>query len=76
MLILGSVFKISDKECRKFIRKFTFRNYFRWSMYTRKWKYAGNLISQENYLGWNQKIAETLIWRNSKIAYIFYILIK
>jgi hypothetical protein len=76
MLILGSVFKSSPRASRKFIRKFVFSSFYSWHMYSRKWKYSKQLISKDNYLAWNQDIAEALIWESSQIVYVFYQLFK
>jgi len=76
MIILGSVFKSSRIDSRKFVRKFVLRGFYSWHLYSRHWKYSGQLISKDNYLGWNQEIAETLIWESSQFVYIFYKIVK
>ena len=72
MLILGSVLKSSDRASRKFIRKYVLSNFYVWHLFSREWEYTGQLISSENYLAWNQKIAESLIWKSSPLTFIFY----
>jgi hypothetical protein len=76
MLILGSIFKDSKRTFRKFIRKFVFTRFYSWHMYSRKWKYSKQLISKNNYLAWNQNIAEALIWKSSPFIYVFYLLVR
>jgi hypothetical protein len=76
MIILGSVFKRSRKDSRKFVRKFVLRGFYSWHLYSRNWKYSEQLIRKDNYLGWNQEIAESLIWESSQFVYIFYKIAK
>jgi hypothetical protein len=76
MIILGSVFKSSRRDSRKFVRKFVLKKFYSWHLYSRNWKYSGQLVSKDNYLGWNQEIAETLIWKSSQFVYIFYKMVK
>jgi hypothetical protein len=76
MLILGSTFKLSKKEAKKFIVQYVFKNFYRWSLYNRKWNYSGQLVEGKNYLSWNQPIAEALIRKNSITTYYFYQLFK
>ena len=76
MLILGSTFKSSNYASRKFIRKYVLINFYVWHLFSREWKYSGKLISSDNYLAWNQKIAESLIWKSSPFTFIFYKLAK
>ena len=76
MLILGSILKSTRRESRRFIRKYVFSHFYDWHMYCGNYTYSGQLISGKNYLGWNQKIAESLIWKSSPTAYIFYKIVK
>jgi len=76
MIILGSVFKSSKRDSRKFVRKFVLKRFYSWHMYSRNWEYSGQLVSKDNYLGWNQGIAESLIWESSQFIYIFYKVVK
>ena len=76
MLILGSIFKSSNHASRKFIRKFILSNFYVWHLFSREWKYAGKLISGDNYLAWNQRIAESLIWKRTPFTFIFYKMAK
>jgi hypothetical protein len=76
MLILGSTFKLSKKEAKKFIVLYVFKNFYRWSLYNRKWNYSGQLVEGKNYLSWNQPIAEALIRKNSITTYYLYQLFK
>ena len=76
MLILGVIFKKSQASAKKFVRKFILRNFYLWNLFDRKWNYSKQLIEQENYLAWNQLIAEALIWKKSPVTYIFYALVK
>ena len=76
MLILGSTFKLSKKEAKKFIVLYVFKNFYRWSLYNREWNYSGQLVEGKNYLSWNQPIAEALIRKKSITTYYFYQLFK
>ena len=76
MLILGSTFKLSKKEAKKFIVLYVFKNFYRWSLYNREWNYLGQLVEGKNYLSWNQPIAEALIRKKSITTYYFYQLFK
>jgi hypothetical protein len=76
MLILGSTFKLSKKEAKKFIVLYVFKNFYRWSLYNRKWTYSGQLVESKNYLSWNQIIAEALIRKNSITTYYLYQIFK
>jgi hypothetical protein len=76
MLILGSVFKSTNGASRKFIRSYVFSHFYDWHMYCRNYSYSGQLINENNYLGWNQKIAESLIWKTSPFVYTFYKIVK
>ena len=76
MLILGSIFKLSKKEAKKFIMTYVFKNFYRWNLYNRKWTYSGQLVESKNYLSWNQIIAEALIRKNSITTYYLYQIFK
>ena len=76
MLVLGSTFKLSNKEAKKFIVLYVFKNFYRWSLYNREWNYSGQLVEGKNYLSWNQPIAEALIRKKSITTYYFYQLFK
>ena len=76
MIILGSVFKSSKRDSKKFVRKFVLKRFYSWHMYSRNWEYPGQLVSKDNYLGWNQRIAESLIWESSQFIYMFYKVVK
>jgi len=76
MLILGVILKKSRSSSKKFVRKFIFSNFYVWHLFSRKWKYSKQLVSKEDYLAWNQVIAESLIWKNSPLTYLFYSIFK
>jgi hypothetical protein len=76
MLILGVVLQKSRAGTKKFIRKFIFSNFYAWHLFSRKWNYSKQLVGKENYLAWNQLIAESLIWKNSPKTYLFYLIAK
>jgi hypothetical protein len=76
MLILGVILKKSRSSSKKFIRKFIFSNFYVWHLFSRRWKYSKQLVSKEDYLAWNQVIAESLIWKNSPLTYLFYSIFK
>jgi len=72
MLILGSILKPSNYAAHKYIRKYVLNNFYAWNLFSREWKYTGQLITGENYLAWNQKIAELIIYNFSTLTFIFY----
>jgi hypothetical protein len=76
MIILASVFKSNQRQVRKFIRQYVFKNFYNLHLYSRKWRYQGKLIDIDNYLAWNQNIAESMISRSSMSTYIFYVFAK
>jgi hypothetical protein len=76
MLILALSFKSSKIESKKFVIKYVFKNFYRWHLFSRKWNYSGQLITKDNYLAWNQLIAEALIRNNSISAYYLYKICK
>jgi len=76
MLILGVILKKSRSSSKKFVRKFIFSNFYVWHLFSRKWKYSKQLVGKEDYLAWNQVIAESLIWKNSPATYLFYSMLK
>ena len=76
MLILGVILKKSRSSSKKFVRKFILSNFYVWHLFSRKWKYSKQLVGKEDYLAWNQVIAESLIWKNSPATSLFYSMIK
>ena len=76
MLILGVILKKSRSGSKKFVRKYIFSNFYVWHLFSRKWKYSKQLVGKEDYLAWNQVIAESLIWKNSPATYLFYSMFK
>ena len=76
MIILGVILKNSSFSSKKFVRKFIFSNFYVWHLFSRKWKYSTQLVGREDYLAWNQVIAESLIWKNSPTTYAFYSIFK
>ena len=76
MLILGVILKKSRSGSKKFVRKYIFSNFYVWHLFSRKWKYSKQLVGKEDYLAWNQVIAESLIWKNSPATYLFYSMLK
>ena len=76
MLILGVILKKSRSGSKKFVRKYIFSNFYVWHLFSRKWKYSKQLVDKEDYLAWNQVIAEALIWKNSPATYLFYSMLK
>ena len=76
MLILESLFKPNKLQTNKFIKKFTLKNFYIWHIYKRSIQFSGNVINKKNYLGWNQEIAESIIWRASRITFALYLIVK
>jgi len=72
MLILGFMFKKNQKQRRKFIRKMVIKNFLYWNLYSREWKYPNQLVTSENYLAWNQNIAEALMLKTDFFSYCIY----
>jgi hypothetical protein len=76
MMILGSIFKNSKRDSRKFVKKYVLKKFYSWNSYSRNDRYSGQLVSKDNYLSWNQRVAESLIWESSIFTYFFYRLVK
>ena len=76
MLILGSILKKNNRESKKYIRSYVYKNFYNFHLYSRDWKYKGQISSSENYLAWNQKLAESLILNSSPLTYCFYSIVK
>jgi hypothetical protein len=76
MLILGSILKKNQKDSQKFIRRYVYKNFYNFHLYSRKWKYKGQISESTNYLAWNQVIAESMIYKSSLICYAFYLISK
>ena len=72
MLIIGSILKVNSKKSKNFIKKYVFKNFYNFHLYRRNWTYQNQLSSAENYLAWNQNLAESLIFKSSIVTYIFY----
>ena len=76
MLIVGVILKKSRSSSKNFVRKFIFSNFYVWHLFSRKWKYSKQLVGKEDYLAWNQVIAESFILKNSPVTYLFYSIFK
>lgn len=76
MLILGFILETSRWKSRAFIRKYVYKNFYNFHLYSRKWKFEGDLISSKNYLAWNQDLAESLIAKKAPVTFIFYLFFK
>jgi hypothetical protein len=76
MLILGTLLKKDKRSARKFIRKYIFTNFYAWHLFNREWKYSGQLVTSENYLAWNQGIAESLIFKKTPFTFLIYLLAR
>jgi hypothetical protein len=76
MLILGVMLKKNKRASRKYIRKYIFINFYAWHLFSRRWNYSGQLATKDNYLAWNQMIAEALIFKKTPITYLFYQIFK
>jgi len=76
MLILGVILKKNQSASRKYIRKYIFTNFYAWHLFSRRWNYSGQLATKDNYLAWNQMIAEALIFKKTPMTYLFYQIFK
>jgi len=76
MLILGFTLDTDRRRSRSFIRKYVFKNFYNFHLYSREWKNKGELIDSRNYLAWNQGIAESLVAKKTPLTYLFYQLFK
>ena len=72
MLILGFVLKGSKRQERAYIRSYVYKNFYNFHLYSRSWKYTGQLISNDNYLAWNQELAESLIAKKTPLTFLVY----
>jgi hypothetical protein len=75
MLILGSIFEITTSEKRKYIRRFIRGNFYNIHLYSRK-NQSREIISSDNYLFWNQRIAEAIIKKSAPLSYIVYLVLR
>ena len=71
-ILIGSIFAKSKKERKKFIKKYVFKNAFKFSLYTRKTTRSSKIIDHSSYLSWNQDLAESVIKKSSCMVYLFY----
>jgi len=74
-MILGYVFAKTKKAKKKFIRHYIFQNTFKIHLYRRKSFHTSQVIDPNNYLAWNQDIAEAIIKRVSLSVYFFYCIV-
>lgn len=75
MLLLGVTFETKKRDRNKFIRSFIFRNFYNINLYSRDVS-LGRLIDPENYLRWNQILAEALIKSTDPITHLSYLILK
>jgi len=75
-IILGYIFAKTKKEKKKFIRSYIFRNTFRILLYKRKSMQTNQVLNPNNYLAWNQDIAEAMIKYTSLPLYFYYSLVS
>lgn len=73
-ILLGYIFAKTKNEKKKFIITYIIRNTFRISLYRRKVPASNKIINSENYLYWNQDLAEAAIKHSSIILYFYYYL--
>lgn len=71
-IILGYIFAKTKKEKNKFVRSYIFRNTFNILLYRRKTVQTNQVIDPDNYLAWNQDIAEAMIKYTSLLLYFYY----
>jgi hypothetical protein len=70
MIILGFISEKKSKYARRFLRKYIFANFYNFHLFTRINPQNSNFVSKENYLLWNQTIAESIIKANTPISYL------
>ena len=75
-LILGFVFAKTKKDKKRFIRTYIQSNTFNILLYKRDTFQTNNVIDPDNYLAWNQDIAEAIIKHTSLLYYCYYYLIS
>jgi hypothetical protein len=75
-LILGFVFAKTKKDKKRFIRTYILSNTFNILLYKRDTFQTNNVIDPDNYLAWNQDIAEAIIKHTSLLYYCYYYLIS
>jgi hypothetical protein len=71
-IILGYVFAKTKKDKKKFIRNYIYTNTFNILLYKRSTIQTSNVIDPDNYLAWNQDIAEAIIKHTSLLFYCYY----
>ena len=71
-IILGYIFAKTKKEKNRFIRFYIIRNTFKILLYRRKRVQTNQVIDPDNYLAWNQDIAEAIIKYTSLLLYFYY----
>ena len=75
-IILGYVFAKTKKDKKKFVRNHIFDNTFNILLYKRNTFQTSNVIDPDNYLAWNQDIAEAIIKHTSLLFYCYYYLVS
>jgi len=75
-IILGYVFAKTKKAKKKFIRHYIIQNTFKSHLYRRKSYHTSQVIDPNNYLAWNQEIAEAIIKHVSLSVYFFYSIVN
>jgi hypothetical protein len=71
-MILGYVFAKTKRDKKKFIRKYIYSNTFKFLLYKRSTIQTNTIIDPDNYLVWNQDIAEAVIKHTSLLIYFYY----
>ena len=71
-IIIGYIFAKTKKAKKKFIRSYIFKNTFTILLYKRKRVHTNQVLDPNNYLVWNQDIAEAMIKYTSLLLYCYY----
>lgn len=66
------IFLLKPRKKNKFVRSYIFRNTFNILLYRRKTVQTNQVIDPDNYLAWNQDIAEAMIKYTSLLLYFYY----
>jgi hypothetical protein len=72
MLIIGFLMEKSHKTARKYLRSYVFRNFYLIHLFSRDWNREFGLVVNENYLSWNQSIAESILKSKVPFTYTIY----
>ena len=75
-IILGYVFSSTKNEKKRFVRAYVFTNTFNFLLYRRDSNKTSQVVDPNNYLVWNQDLAESIIKRTSILLYCYYSIVS